>query len=252
MVEINDQEKVVEISEYKNIYKNEDSHFFYTSTHYLVEKLIRRYIKTSKLNILDAGCGTGGLMKKLSEFGRTTGIDFSREAMKYAKKRGLNVRQASIQKIPFGKGAFDVVTSIDVLYHLAVTDDIAALRKIKRVLKPDGTLILRVPANNFLMSAHDRHVHTARRYSKKELRGKLLRAGFKIKFISYIHAPIFPISFIRVMIERLTRQGATSMVGKINPILNMILGTVLRLEAEIVSRGVTMPFGQGLIAVATA
>ena len=247
MVGINDQEKIVEIGEYKNIYKNEDSHFFYTSTHYLVEKLIRKYVRNGKLKILDAGCGTGGLMKKLSEFWRVVGIDFSPEAIKYAKKRGLDVEQASIQKIPFKRGAFDVVTSIDVLYHLAVTDDVSALKEISRVLKPRGELILRVPANKFLMSAHDVHVHTARRYNKKDLENKFRRAGFKIKFISYIHSPIFPISLIR----RLVHQSAGSTVGRVNPVLNTFLTAVFKLEAEIISKGITMPFGQGLIAVAT-
>lgn len=241
----------MEIGEYKNIYQNESSHFFYTSTHYLVEKLIRKYAGNGKLKILDAGCGTGGLLKKLSKLGKVVGIDFSPEAIKYAKKRGLDIKQASVQKIPFKKGSFDAVTSVDVLYHLAVTDDVAALGEIKRVLKPGGILVLRVPANKFLLSAHDVHVHTARRYDKRELVKKLRQAGLKIKFISYVQAPIFPISLIRVMRERLTRQSAASMVGKVNPILNLILATVLKLEAEMISGGITMPFGQGLFAVAT-
>ncbi|MFZ2201986.1 MAG: class I SAM-dependent methyltransferase, partial [Microgenomates group bacterium] len=182
---------------------------------------------------------------------RVVGIDFSPEAIKYAKKRGVGVELASIQKIPFKKGAFDVVTSIDVLYHLAVTDDIGALSEMKRVLKSKGILVIRVPANKFLLSAHDVHVHTARRYDKKDLVKKLRRAGFTIKLISFVHAPIFPISFIRVMLERLTRQSAASTVGAVNPILNMILAAVLKLEAGMISGGITMPFGQGLIAVAT-
>ncbi len=250
MVGINDQEKVVETGEYKNIYKNEGSHFFYTSTHYLVEKLIRKYAGNGKLTILDAGCGTGGLAKKLSHLARVSAIDFSAEAVKLAKKNDIHAKLASINSLPFADNSFDLVTCVDVIYHRQVNDR-EALSEIARVLKRGGVLILRVPANKFLMSAHDVHVHTARWYSKKKLANKLRRAGFKIKFISYVHAPIFPISFIRVVLERLTRKAAVSTVGEVNPILNMILAAVLKLEAKMISGGVMMPFGQGLIAVAT-
>lgn len=251
MVGVNDQEKVVEISEYGNIYQNEDSHFFYTSTHYLVEKLIRKYAGNGKLKILDAGCGTGGLMVRLSDCGKVVGIDHSSEAVKYAKKRRLTVKRASINKLPFRDRSFDLVICIDVIYHLAVTDDVAALGEIGRVLKPGGVLILRVPANKFLLSAHDIHVHTARRYSKIELASKLRRAGFKIKFVSYVHAPIFPLSLIRVLLEKLDHRPSASTVGWVNPIINMTLTAMLKLEAIVLARGIEMPFGQGLVVVAT-
>lgn len=242
----------MEISEYKNIYENEGSHFFYASTHFLVEKLIRKYARMGKRKILDAGCGTGGLMKKLTMFGEVAGIDYSPEAIKFARKRGLAVKKATILKIPFPASTFDVVTSIDVIYHRAIDNDVAALKEMGRVLKRDCVLILRVPANKFLLSAHDVHVHTARRYDKRELVKKLRQAGLKIKFISYVHAPIFPLSLMRVLFEKLAHKPSASTVGRVNPIINAVLTAVLKLEAEILARGLEIPFGQGLITVAIA
>jgi SAM-dependent methyltransferase len=241
---------VMEISEYQNIYLNERTHFFYLSTHYLVEKLIRKYAPGAK-TILDAGCGTGGLMKKLKKLGRVCGIDLSPEAIKFAKKKGVVVKKASILNIPHKAHSFDVVTSVDVIYHLAVTNDLAALKEMRRVLKPSGILILRVPANKFLLSAHDKHVHTARRYEKKELVSKLRRAGFKAIFVSYVHSLVFPLSLLRVTLEKITHKQEASTVEKINPTLNWFIGTLLKLEADLITRGVSLPFGQGLIAVAS-
>lgn len=241
----------MEISEYRNIYDNEGGHFFYVSTHELVVGLIKKWIGRKKLSILDAGCGTGGLLSKLKRFGEVSGIDFSPEAVKFARKRDFKVTRASVEKIPYPDKTFDLVTSIDVIYHRAVVSDSAALAEFYRVLKPDGSLVLRVPANKFLMSAHDRHVHTARRYSKKELDRKLHQAGFVVKYISFVHSPIFLFSLMRLIVERLTHKQATSTIGKVNPVVNSILKIVLGLEADVACRGVAIPFGQGLIAVAT-
>lgn len=239
----------MEISEYKNIFLNEESHFFYISTHYLVLELIKKYASNKKLLILDAGCGTGELMRKLANFGEIIGIDSSEEAIKYAKKRLVDARLASIQEMPFKNSSFDMVTNIDVIYHMNV-DDAAALSEVRRVLKPNGILVLRVPANKYLISAHDAHVHTARRYSKKELEHKLHETGFEIKLISYVHSPIFPVSLIKVMLEKITKKNMSSAIGVINKGLNSLLIIVLKIEASLISLGLTMPFGQGLIVVA--
>lgn len=241
----------MELSEYKNIFDNEKTHFFYVSTHDLVISLIRKWLPAKKLNILDAGCGTGGLAEKLKRLGSVRGIDFSGEAIKFAKERGIQVRWASIEKIPFPNNYFDIVTSIDVLYHLKVKNDIRALGEIRRVLKPKGILILRVPANEFLMSAHDRHVHTARRYNREELLTKCRRAGLVVKQISYVHSPIFPISLLKIIIEKITNQENSSSIGRINPLVNKVLTKVLSLEAWLIMLGMSLPFGQGLIVVAS-
>lgn len=239
----------MEISEYKNIFLNEESHFFYVSMHYLVLELIKKYAGNKKLLILDAGCGTGELMRKLANFGKTVGIDSSEEAIRYAKKRLVDVRLASIQEMPFKDSSFDVVTNIDVIYHMNV-DDVVALSEVRRVLKPNGMLVLRVPANKYLTSAHDAHVHTARRYNKKELEHKLHRTGFEIKLISHVHSPIFPVSLIKVMLEKITKKDVNSAIGVVNKKLNSLLTIVLKIEALLISQGLTMPFGQGLIVVA--
>ncbi len=241
----------MELSEYKNIFDHEKEHFFYVTTHGLVLNLIRRYFPGERnLKILDAGCGTGGLATRLSKFGKVNGIDFSDEAVKLARVNGVKAIKASVERIPFPDRSFDLVTSIDVIYHRQVKNDVVALKEMRRVLRPGGFLTLRVPAHKFLMSAHDRHVHTTRRYEENEIISKLEKSDFEVLQCSFVHSPIFLLSLVKIMFERLTSKGDHSSVGRINPIINLLLTRVLNLEGWLIAKGISLPFGQGLICVA--
>ena len=67
----------------------------------------------------------------------------------------------------FERNAYDLIALLDVLEH--VPDDLASLRAIHRRLKPGGALLLTVPANPWMWSAHDAAHHHFRRYTKKQL-----------------------------------------------------------------------------------
>src|SRR3989344_7497518 len=106
----------MEKSEYRNIYRNEDSYFFYVANHKIIISLFERYkpYASQTIKILEAGCGTGLLSQKLSSYGKVTPIDLHPEAIKLSKERGLKVIKGSVNNIPFPDNCFDVVTSIDV------------------------------------------------------------------------------------------------------------------------------------------
>ena len=250
MVEIDDFEEIMEISEYQNIFENEEKHFYYVTIHSLVLGLIGKYVRVGPRKILDAGCGTGGLLKKLCAFGEASGVDISPEAIKYSRKRGLVLKCAGVTNLPFPEESFDVVTSIDVIYHKAVGDDVEALKEMRRVLKEEGVLILRVPANKYLLSAHDREVHTARRYSKKDIGDKMTKAGFHIKQISYVGMVLFPLSLVKILLERIFGNASSSSIDSLPSWINWCFTQVLMLENRLILSGISLPFGQGLIVVA--
>lgn len=215
----------------------------------MILSLVEKYAKSREtLKVLDAGCGTGYLVKKLEQFGEVVGVDSNPEAIKFAKKRGVNARLASVNKLPFKSDSFDLVVSVDVIYHKEV-DDQKALSEFFRVLKPAGILILRVPANKWLNLRHDKHVHTRERYEKDELVEKLERADFKIEKISFVNFVLLPLAAIRYFFERLNKDKETSSgVGHTHPFVNSVLIFILSLEARLITK-LNFPFGLGLVAV---
>jgi len=193
----------------------EDAMWFYRALHAHIERELvgvfpdcrRRDLTPSPIplgqplatRILDAGCGTGGLIRRLAPKHPDwawTGIDLEPLACALARERTRgDVVEGSVTAMPFESRTFDAVVCADVLYHL--DDDEAALREIARVLKPDGTIIINVPAHRWLWSYHDVTVHGRRRYTRPELREKLARAGFNVVRLTHWNALPLPLVYLR-------------------------------------------------------
>jgi ubiquinone/menaquinone biosynthesis C-methylase UbiE len=158
---------------------------------------IEREYSSGKL--LDMGCGLGLFLKLWDpQKWEVFGIDISEQAVEYAKSKGLNVRQGSLEKTDFSDTRFDVITMFYVLEHLP--NPLKVLKEVRRVLKKDGLLVIRIPqsisAERFLKFFGVRcnlfhppmHLYD---FSTEILREFLLKAGFtKIKTV--IGRPTFP------------------------------------------------------------
>ncbi len=237
--------------EFINIYQNESTHYYYVDTHELILDLIRRYAYRGKpLRILDAGCGTGLLGTKLKSFGDVRGVDIHPRALFYAKKRKVNARLSSVERLPHEDNSFDLVVSVDVLYHQQVRDDMKALSEFYRVLKPGGYVIVRVPAVSWLRRRHDAFVYTKRRYDKDDLKNKLMRSGFSVCGIFYIQTFLFLLAFGMWVIEKFRKTPQPSSdVRSLPKSINDMMLYVLRAERALGGR-VSWPIGLGLAAVA--
>lgn len=240
------------ISEYQNIFKNEASHFYYVGMHHNIINLLKKSLPKKRNNIiLDAGCGTGLLMKKMQTFGEVFGVDISNTALEFAQKRNLkNLKLSSVTKLPFKKERFNAVLSIDVLYHQRVKSDEKAIREFYKVLKPKGILILKLPAFNWLRGKHDTIVQTKKRYTKNEVEQMLKKGGFIIKKISYTNMLIFPIALLkRFFLDKLFSNSTVSDVKPPANFINKTLINVILLENKILNY-INFPFGISVIAVA--
>jgi SAM-dependent methyltransferase len=236
---------------YRITYELEDTHWYFVGTRNLVLDMFTRLGKAreNRLRILDAGCGTGALMKVLEEGSMAVGIDISEQALYYCRLRGVRyLVEGSTAMIPFKDSQFDVVFSIDVLYHQRVEDDVVALRELRRVLKEGGALVMNLPACSFLFSAHDRAVHTRSRYTRTEITGKLRKAGFIVRKASYRNTLLFPLVLaVRVIKSMLSSDGAD--IQATSGWLNLLLTSVLKLENGIL-RFINLPFGSAVFCVA--
>jgi len=103
-------------------------------------------------NVLDVGCGTGGVTipakLQVGKNGRAAGIDPSPEMIAVARRKagraGLEIdfRVGVIESLPFPDGTFDAVTSSLMMHHLPEHLQVKGLAEIKRVLKPGGRLLI--------------------------------------------------------------------------------------------------------------
>jgi SAM-dependent methyltransferase len=140
--------------------------------------------------ILDVGCGIGNFTPFLLTCGEVFGIDVDGKSMqrlnsKYKGKAKFGFGDIEKGSYFFGRRKFDSVFCFNVLEH--IKDDSRALKNIFKLLSSGGSLVLIVPAHNFLMSGFDQKIGHFRRYSKDALKDKLLLAGFKEVSVRYLN-----------------------------------------------------------------
>ncbi len=239
----------MERHEYDTMAQVERHHWWYVGMRQIAATFIAQI--PAPHTIIDAGCGTGGNLVWLGNYGTAVGFDMSPEALAYAQSCRTAVCQASIDEIPIATASADLVTSFDVIYHRAVRDDAAAVRECARILKPGGYFLLRVPANDWLRGYHDERVHTARRYSRAQVEALCTQAGLLVTRLSFANTILFPVAVLQRMSERGSgHSGKRSDLTTPSHTTALVGSMALRLEAWLLSVGVHMPYGVSLICLA--
>lgn len=127
-----------------------------TSSQYARERaeIALDWIKALPLNsprILDLGCGTGWFAERLSNFGRTTGLDLNDEAMTEARRRWPHIDfiGGDFYQSLLEPGAFDLIVSLQVIAHVEDQDEL--MRRTAELLAPGGYLLISTN-NGFVMN----------------------------------------------------------------------------------------------------
>ena len=201
--------------------------------------------------ILDCGCGTGANVEWLGARGRAYGFDLSAAGLRLGREAGRRrLARASVVAAPFPDGAFDLVTSFDVLYSLDAVDERRAMAEMVRLLKPGGYAIVNVAAMPGLRGDHSVLSQEVRRYRRRELRARLEAAGFTIERLTYTNATLVPPLALARYLQR--RRGLREEPREITvppaPV-NAILSAALQVEAAWVRR-FDAPFGSSLLCLA--
>lgn len=180
-------------------------HWWWTGRRQLVRQLLNQSLGSKKNpSVLDIGCGTGetiSFIKSLYPKSQVFGLDTSPLAVDYAKARGHQVIVGNALKLPYKDNTFDAVLLLDVIEH--IKDDQGVLIEAKRILKPDGVVILTAPGLPFIWSDHDTNQGHKRRYTRRRFRRLAEATSLRPDFISYFNFFLSPLVIVVRLLGRL-------------------------------------------------
>jgi SAM-dependent methyltransferase len=240
--------------EYERMDAAEGRMWWYRALHADVVDALQHAALPPGLPILDAGCGTGGLLAWLSQTEpknghALVGIDASPLAAgRASRKAGVPVALASADRLPFADASFAAVLSLDVLYHREV-DPVAAVAEAHRCLAPGGLLVVNVPAYAWMASNHDRQVHGVRRFDRGSLAALLAARPFGRTEVRYRNTLPFPLMVIRRKLAP-SAEGQSD-VSQFPPLLERLFGGMMAAERAGRRAGLRYPFGGSVFALAT-
>ena len=236
----------METEAYKQLRRVEATHWWYRTSRAQVARLIGRFgrLPTGSVRILDAGCGTGGTTAWLRRYGAVIGVDPHPVALRATRERGIPVVCASVEALPFRSGAFDIVTSFDVLYHANVASPRDSACEMRRVTGPGGRLVVRVPAMAVLDGPHDRFVHGARRFALAGFREQLSLAGWRVGWAGYVNVLLFLPALVTRWVLPASGTGDLERASRLAPLL-FAAGW---LESRLIGR-LRLPFGTSILAI---
>jgi len=233
---------------YDQMAELDSRHWWFTARHRILDGIIERIVKPPEgARILELGAGTGHNLEMLSRFGDVEASELDPGARQLASKRlGRPVVEAALPDLSmFPADSYDLIALLDVLEH--VPDDKASLAAILGRLKPGGALLLTVPINPWMWSAHDVAHHHHRRYRKAEIRELARAAGYEIELLSPFNSLLFPpIAAVRLAGKIMGKDDSDDAMP--SPLVNKALDTIFGLERGLIGR-VPLPFGVSLAAV---
>lgn len=240
----------MERREYERLAAVEERGWWFRGLHAnLIRAWQRQAAPAGNAVLLDAGCGTGGLLTNLAHAApsaRCYGLEFDPGAAQTARdKSGATLIVGSILSPPLAARSCDAIFSADVLCHRGV-EPAEALAALAPCLKPRGVLLLNLPAYRWLFSGHDRAVDNVRRFGAGEVRALLRDAGFAEIRIGYWNSLLFPL----MVAQRFIHRGANSDVALLPPLVEQLFGAILACERALAACGLRLPFGGSILAIA--
>ncbi|MCP9749270.1 bifunctional 2-polyprenyl-6-hydroxyphenol methylase/3-demethylubiquinol 3-O-methyltransferase UbiG [Lacihabitans sp. CS3-21] len=250
---------LINSEEYRAMFEVEDNLWWYKILHGKVISEINSFANGNKqIKILDAGCGTGGLLLKLQDAGyqNIQGFDFNDDAVAFSKSRGLNVQKLDITHLQgvFEKESFDVIVSDDVLYQFE--DDVIekTISSIVDILKHNGIFITNNNAFEIFRGTHDIAVGSKKRFILKDFKAYLSNAKdvsiLKHHYWSLLLSPLILVvrlvQKLKLKLHLVDLQNIKSDVEMPSEFMNNLFYNICITESKILKKS---PFGSSLFLV---
>jgi SAM-dependent methyltransferase len=163
----------------------EQRHFWFAARNDVILSTIRRTAGSIEgTRMLDIGCGTGFVTAALERAGIDAwGIDMHRVALTHARARVRGpLFSNDAATLPFFRD-FELASLFDVIEHL--DDDVGAIRQAATILRPNGSVVVTVPAGPHLWTKYDEVIGHKRRYDRQSLLNVLRNAGLETVYVGY-------------------------------------------------------------------
>lgn len=232
---------------YKLMRELEASYWWYRARREIICDAVARNVAPAA-RVLDYGSGTGATARALRDAGfDVTAADVSDHSLAACRESGLPTIDLRAEPLPVG--SMDAVLACDVLEH--VEEEAALLCRLRQTLRPDGRLIVTVPAYEWLWSGEDYVSQHVRRYTRRSLLALVRQAGFVPRWCSYFNTLLAPAVAGTILAKRLFSPLAMyrSNVEPLPHGLNEMLYRIFRLERSALRR-VRFPFGTSILLVA--
>jgi dolichyl-phosphate beta-glucosyltransferase len=223
-------------------------HWWFRSKGRFVAAAIQRHVPADRRDgyLVDVGAGAGGVTVLLGwPHRRLLAVDGSESLAASAHKRhSVLAAVGAGERLPIRQGSVAIVTLLDVVEHLRQPDQ--TLRETWRVLRPNGHLVVTVPAHGWLWSGADELLGHVRRYTRPALRRQLAAAGFRPVSMSHI----FSWLVVPLLLQRRLATGEEQLgLDRRSPLLDRVALLLTRLELMVV-RHLSLPLGTSIICVA--
>ena len=249
---------LINYDEYRMMYEAEEKLWWYRILHEKVLKEIQnRFHGNKQIKILDAGCGTGGLMSFLIKHGyeNIQGFDYSEDAVSFCKERNLDVQQTDITNFEdkFATNSFDVIVNDDVVYQFDNSTITNIFHTFQSILKVDGIIISNNNAFNVFYGTHDIAVGGNQRFKLSDFEKFLKNLPLKIIYHTYWSVLLSPLILgvrlvqqIQLKLNLIDLKSIKSDVTVPADFVNNFFYQVVKLEEKLFKKGF---FGSSLFLV---
>ena len=141
---------------------------------------------------IEIGSGLGGNAARWLDAGlpRITVSDVEEQTLSELRSRFANDQRVDVAEVDLTKpphGDHSALVAVNVLEHME--DDLAALRSARELVRPEGHVVVFVPAFAFAMSKFDRDIGHYRRYTTARLAKAFADAELQVERCHYVNAP---------------------------------------------------------------